>query len=257
MSTQHDLALTFHALHVKGDPLILFNIWDAGGARIAAQAGARAIATGSWSVAAANGYDDGEMLPLQFALTNLRRIVAAVELPVTMDLEGGYGRASSVVGGTVARAIDAGAIGFNLEDQIIDGDGLYSATEQSARIGAAREAADSADVPAFINARTDLFLKADPAQHNKELLDAALERAHAYEQAGASGFFAPGLADEALIEKLCNASLLPVNIMAMPGTPPVKRLAELGVSRISHGPGPYRLAMQALEGAARAAHSRD
>ncbi|CAN5149210.1 isocitrate lyase/phosphoenolpyruvate mutase family protein [soil metagenome] len=254
MTKQRELAQRFHALHVKGEPLVLFNIWDAGSARIVAQAGAKAIATASWSIAAANGYEDGEAVPLQVAIANLRRIAAVVDLPVTIDLEGGYARASSVVGGSVARALDAGAIGFNLEDQIIGEDGLYSSPEQSVRIGAARAAVDSADIPAFINARTDLFLKTEPARHDEAIVDSALARAYAYHGAGASGFFTPGLIDERLIARLCERSPLPVNIMIMAGAPPIRRLAELGVARISHGPGPYRIAMRALEDAARAAY---
>ena len=253
MPTQQERARAFQALHVPGDPVVLYNVWDAGSAQAVARAGARALATGSWSVAAAHGYGDGEKLPLELALANLERIVAAVELPVTLDLEAGYGRAPAAVGESAARALAAGAVGFNLEDRIIGEPGLYPVADQAARLGAARAAAERAGVAAFLNARTDLFLKADSARHDEALVDAALERARAYAAAGASGLFAPGLVDERLIEKLCAASPLPVNIMVLPKAPPARRLAELGVARISHGPGPYRLAMQALEEAARQA----
>ena len=251
MSRQVEYAKIFQGLHVKGDPLVLFNIWDAGSARAVAAAGAKAIATGSWSVAAAQGYRDGQALPLAVALDNLARITASVALPVTIDLEAGYGDAPAAVADSFGRAIAAGAIGCNLEDQIIGGDGLYSIEQQAQRIQAARAAADHAHVPAFVNARTDLFLKAPPAQHDAAMVGAALERARAYAAAGASGFFAPGLADEKLMAHLCAECPLPVNIMAMATTPPAKRMAELGVARISHGPGPYRQMMRALEDAAR------
>ena len=255
MVTQLERAALFHRLHVKGDPVVLFNIWDAGTAQVVARAGFKAIATGSWSVAAAHGYNDGERLPFELAVANLREIVAAVDLPVTIDLEAGYGGPPAAVADSVNRVLQAGAIGFNLEDQIIGGGegAFYSVADQSARLRAAHGAADRAAIPAFINARTDLFLHAQPARHNAELVDKALQRAAAYADSGASGFFAPGLIDELLIGTLCAACSLPVNILARPGAPSAKRLAELGVARISHGPGPYRQAMRLLEDAARGA----
>jgi len=247
-------AESFHRLHIKGDPIVLFNVWDAGTARVVAGAGARAIATGSWSVAAAQGCDDGQALPLAAALDNLARIVASVSLPVTIDLEAGYGDAPAIVADTVSRAIAAGAVGFNLEDQIIGGAGLYSIEDQSRRLMAARQAVDRTTVPVFINARTDLFLKTAAKNHDDSLIEEAVRRAQAYADAGASGFFVPGLVNETLIERVCRASALPVNIMVLPTAPSAKRLAELGVARISHGPGPYRLAMRALEDAARSVY---
>jgi 2-methylisocitrate lyase-like PEP mutase family enzyme len=255
MPAQLERAAAFHRLHVKGNPLVLYNIWDAGTAQAVARAGAQAIATGSWSVAAAHGFADGERLPFELALVNLREIVAAVELPVTIDLEAGYGAAPDAVAASTTKALQAGAIGFNLEDQIIGADTLYSVADQGSRVRAARQAADRAGLPAYINARTDLFLNADPARHDHALVAAALERAVAYAAAGASGFFAPGLIDESLIERLCKACPLPVNILVRPNAPSAKRLAALGVARISYGPGPYRLAMQSIEDAARQAHS--
>jgi 2-methylisocitrate lyase-like PEP mutase family enzyme len=255
MSSQLERATAFHRLHVKGTPVVLFNIWDAGTAQAVARAGARAIATGSWSVAAAHGYDDGERLPFELALANLREIVAGVDLPVTIDLEAGYGRSPQAVVDSVTKVLQAGAIGCNLEDQIIGGGevAVYSVADQSARLRAARSAADQAAIPAFINARTDVFLHAEPARHNAALVDTALERAAAYADSGASGFFAPGLIDDRLIGKLCAACSLPVNILVRPGAPSATLLSQLGVARISHGPGPYRKAMQLLEDAAREA----
>jgi 2-methylisocitrate lyase-like PEP mutase family enzyme len=250
---QTERARRFHELHQPGRPLVLYNAWDAGSARAVAAAGAHAIATGSWSVAAAHGYDDGEKLPLELALANLERIVRAVKLPVSLDFESGYGAAPERVGDNVANALARGAVGFNLEDRVIGGEGLYTVEEQAARLAAARAAAERAGVAAFLNARTDLFLKTGRAEHDESLLERALERARAYAAAGASGLFAPGLVDERLIERLCRSCPLPVNIYVQPETPPAKRLAELGVARISHGPGPYRSAMKTLEEAARAA----
>ena len=229
----------------------MFNAWDAGSAQAVAKAGAKAIATGSWSVAAANGYADGEELPLNVALANAERIVATVDLPVTLDFEGGYAERPDDVAANVTAALKTGVIGFNFEDQVVGGDGLYAITDQVARIKAMRAAADRAGVRAYINSRTDIFLQAKADAHDDAKLNGAIERAEAYARAGASGFFAPGLMDERLIERLCAASPLPVNIMWFQGVPTVKRLGELGVGRVSYGPGPYRRTMAFLEEAAR------
>ena len=201
MNSQKEKAETFSKLHVKGDPVILFNIWDAGSAKAVADAGAQAVATGSWSVAAADGYGDGQELPLEAALNNLRRITATVDLPVTLDFEGGYAADAVGLKENVAMVIEAGAIGINFEDQIVGGEGLYSIEEQSDRITAVREAADKSSVPLFINARTDVFLKTLPAAATGEQLDEVIERAAAYAKAGANGLFAPGLRDAELIRK--------------------------------------------------------
>lgn len=240
-------------LHVKGDPLILFNIWDAGSAKAIEEIGAKAVATGSWSVAAAHGFDDGEKLPFDLVVANTQRIVESVTIPVTIDLEGGYGSHPSEVRDNVSRVIAAGAVGINLEDQIGDGEGLYSIEVQCTRIAAARAAADTVSMPFFINARTDVFLQSDPVHHGGAPMTDAERRAAAYADAGASGLFAPALRDEAGIERLCKSVRLPVNILVRPEMPSLKRMAALGVARISYGPGPYRLMIQALKEAGRRA----
>lgn len=242
---QADKHRAFAALHRPGDPLVLFNAWDPGSAKAVAGAGAKAIATGSASVALAHGFDDGEALPLDLALANARRVVASVELPVTIDFEGGYSPTPEGVAGNMAQLAATGAIGCNFEDQRVGGDGLYERREQAARIDAARRALGDAF---FVNARTDIFLKS--RDHHLDQVEEAVERARAYADAGASGFFAPGLSDERLIARMAELSPLPLNIMWFPGVPERKRLGELGVARVSHGPGPYRLAMKALAEAA-------
>jgi 2-methylisocitrate lyase-like PEP mutase family enzyme len=249
MRTPSEKAAQFHALHRRGAPLTLVNIWDPGSARIVAATGAPALATGSWSVAHAFGAGDGEQLPLDLVCANLERIAAAVDVPVSLDVERGYGAVPDDVAGSVKRVVKAGAVGINLEDG--DGAGVRPLDEAADRVSAARAGADAAGVKAFINARTDLFLRTDRAAHDVALIDAAVARAGAYAAAGADGFFAPGLADDDLIARLCAASPLPVNIMANAATPPKARLAELGVARISLGPGPYRAAMAALEALAK------
>lgn len=256
MTDRAQKAEQFRALHIPGRPLVLFNIWDAGSTRAVAAAGARAIATGSWSVANANGFADGEYTPIAFAVDNLRRIVGATDLPVTVDLESGYGDAPETVGETVSMAIDAGAVGCNLEDSFPANGRLRETVDQASRIRRARQTADAAGIRFFINARTDIFFQLPPEQHNDAMVIEAIERAHAYAEAGADGFFVPGLANLALIARLAEASQLPLNIMVGATTPPVHILAEHGVARVSHGPRPYFLAMKALQEAARAVAER-
>jgi 2-methylisocitrate lyase-like PEP mutase family enzyme len=253
MTEQKRKAERFRELHVPGTPLILFNVWDAGSAKAVASSGAKAIATGSWSVAHANGFEDGERMALQLAIDNLSRIVGVTDLPVTIDLESGYGDAPEMVGETVGLAIGAGAIGCNLEDSFPANGRLRETNDQRARIRCARHRADVTNVGFFINARTDVFFQRPPEQHNLALVAEAIERAHAYAEAGADGLFAPGLADIDLIARLSEASPLPLNIMIGDDTPPVPALAQHGVARVSHGPRPYLMAMKALEQAARAA----
>ncbi len=251
--TQIERARLLTALHVKGDPLILFNVWDAGSARAVADAGAKAIATGSWSVAAASGCGDGEDLPLDLAIANAKRIVAAVELPVTIDFEGGYGESSEAISANVTQLIETGAVGCNFEDQIVGGEGIYCTDHQCARIVAMRRAADQAGIAFFINARTDIFIQAGETAHEEKHLEEAVRRATAYAEAGASGFFAPCLTRPEQIRKLCQLSPLPVNIMVLSDTPPARELADLGVARISYGPIPYREMIASLKTAAQQA----
>jgi methylisocitrate lyase len=255
MSDQARKARHFRELHVPGTPLVLFNVWDVGSTKAVTAGGAKAIATSSWSVAQANGFADGEQLPLPFAIENLRRIVGVTDLPVTVDLESGYGATPEAVSSSIALAIDVGAVGCNLEDSVpVDGR-LRSAADQTGRIRSARRAAEATGLPFYINARTDVFFQRPAAQHDDAMVSEALERARRYRDAGADGLFAPGLIDIRLIARLVAASPLPLNVMLQESTPPVKELADHGVARVSHGPGPYLLAMKALEAAARAASS--
>src|SRR5579862_3705175 len=187
MTDQARKAEQFRSLHIPGKPLVLFNIWDAGSAKAVAASGAKAIATSSWSVANANGLADGERISLASAIDNLRRIVGATDLPVTVDLESGYGDAPEVVGETIALAIDAGAVGCNLEDSFPATGNLRETVDQVARIKRARQMADAAHLRFFINARTDVFFQRPPEQHDDSMVVEAIERARAYAEAGADG----------------------------------------------------------------------
>lgn len=230
----------FARLHVAGEPLVLFNAWDAGSAAAVAKSGAKAIATGSASVAMANGFGDGQQVPLEFAIGNGARIVDAVELPVTVDFEGGYAEDSNGLTENGRRLAATGAIGCNFEDQIVGTDRLYDIGDQQGRIAALREGVGR---DFFINLRTDLFLKAPSEGHDEGLADQAIERGLAYAAAGANGFFIPGLADLSLVGRICRAVDLPVNAMHLPGGPSRSGWASAGIARVSHGPFPY-MAMQ-------------
>ncbi|MBV8189403.1 MAG: isocitrate lyase/phosphoenolpyruvate mutase family protein [Alphaproteobacteria bacterium] len=250
---QVEKAERFAEMHVKGSPLLLYNAWDAGSAKAIAEAGAKAVATSSWSVAAAQGYDDGEEIPLELAETIIERIAASVGVPVTADFEGGYSDDDAVLAKNVSRVLDLGVIGINFEDRVVKGTGLYAVDRQARRIAAIREAAGKKGVALFINARTDIFF--EHGDSPEKVMDEALERAKAYAAAGASGFFIPGLLDEKLIERICEGAALPVNVMVMEGVPSNARLAKVGVSRISGGPIPYIEVMEALQKTAKGIHA--
>jgi len=246
--TQSERAAAFAKLHVKGSPVLLYNAWDAGSARAIEAAGAKAVATGSWSVAAAHGYSDGEDIPLDLALAIVARITASIQVPLTVDFEGGYSDDDNTLTENVGRLLDRGVIGINFEDRVVKGSGLYQIDRQARRIAAIRAVAETRRIPLFINARTDLFLGRG-GQHSSEI-GAALDRARAYADAGASGFFVPGLEDDILIGRIVEGSALPVNVMVMEGVPANDRLAALGVARISYGPIPYIDTMRTLQNAA-------
>ena len=241
---------TFAALHVPGDPVILYNIWDVGSALAVIAAGAKALATGSHPVADANGWPDGQQVPLDFAFANAKRIVDSVEVPVTVDFEGAYSTDPAQGGANVARLKETGAVGCNFEDQVIGGEGVHPLDLQVKRIAAIREAVGS---DFYINARTDLFLKTQT--YDDALVDQVVKRGKAFADAGASGFFVPRLSDAKQIERVVREVPLPLNVIAFPGAPDKKIWADAGVARISHGPFPHRALMAKLTEMAREAIS--
>ncbi|CDN91401.1 isocitrate lyase/PEP mutase family protein [Agrobacterium tumefaciens] len=251
MNSQIERAEIFRSLHIPGDPIVLYNIWDAGSAVAVARGGAKAIATGSWSVAAAQGYSDGEEMPLDDALSVVARITKSIDLPLTVDFEGGYADTPAAVRQNVGRLFALGVIGLNFEDQVVHGKGLHDIGHQSDRLRAVRSAASDAGIPVFINARTDVFLKSAEGVDHATLLDEVFAREAAYAAAGADGFFVPGLKEKKLIEKICRQTTLPINIMTSGDTEEVRALAEIGVARISFGPAPYARVSGDLESSAR------
>lgn len=243
---QQEAAKLFATLHVKGNPLVLPNVWDVGSAKAIAESNAKALATSSWAVAAASGYEDGEKIPFERVIENVQRITKNVHLPVSVDIEGAYSYDLRTVADNIEQIIHTGAIGINFEDQIIGGKGLYSIEDQCARIKAIRERADLYYFPLFINARTDIFFQDNELQH-ADLVEEAIKRSHAYARSGANCLFVPGLKDHSLIQALCERSPLPVNIMLLSDEIPVVSFAKLGVARVSYGPSTYLKAMEALK----------
>ncbi|QDP19375.1 isocitrate lyase/PEP mutase family protein [Sphingomonas xanthus] len=238
----------FAALHVPGDPIILYNVWDVGSAKAVIAAGAKALATGSHPVADAQGWEDGQGVPIDYALANAKRIADSTDLPLTVDFEGAYSTDPGAGAANVVRLMASGAVGCNFEDQRLGGEGVHPLHDQVQRIAAIRDAVGEAF---FINARTDVFLKA--AQQDAALVDEVIDRGKAFADAGASGFFVPRLSDPRQVEKVVRAVPLPLNLIAFPGAPAKSDWASAGVARISHGPFPHRALMAQLTEAARAA----
>ena len=238
----------FAALHVPGDPLILYNIWDVGSARAVAEAGAKALATGSHPVGDASGFGDAQQVPLDYVFANARRIVNAVDLPLTVDFEGAYSIDPDEGAANVARLAETAAVGCNFEDQVVGGEGLHPLDLQVRRIAAIRKVVGNSF---YINARTDLFLKTQT--YDDALIEQVIERGKAFADAGASGFFVPRLSDPKQIERVVREVPLPLNVIAFPGAPDKKVWAEAGVARISHGPFPHRALMAKLTEMAREA----
>jgi 2-methylisocitrate lyase-like PEP mutase family enzyme len=231
-------ARLFRDLHHGPALLVLPNAWDAASARVFEEAGFPALATTSAGIAYSRGYPDQQRIGLAEMAEAVGRIVSAVRVPVTADMEAGYGDVAAAVNAV----IDAGAVGMNLEDGLPgSAPGLLPVEEQVERIRAARRAADARGIPLVINARTDVLLaSSDPSP---ERIAEAIRRLNAYRKAGADCLFAPGVTDRRRIEALARALAGPLNVLAGKGTPPVAELKALGVARLSIGSGAMRATM--------------
>ncbi|RKN35649.1 isocitrate lyase/PEP mutase family protein [Micromonospora musae] len=231
MSEHRIRAELFRSLHTPGSPLVLVNAWDAASARIVAAAGARAVATTSAGVSWSVGAPDGDVLGRDAAVEVVRRVAAAAgSLPVTADIESGYGATPADVAETVRAVIAAGAVGVNIEDARGEGGApLRDVADQCVRVAAVRAAADEAGVPLYVNARVDTFLAGAGG------LDETVSRAGAYLAAGADGVFVPGVIDPGTIRALVESVSAPLNVLVGPGAPVVAELAALGVARVSLG----------------------
>ena len=232
----------FHRLHQGPGVLVLANVWDAASAAVVADAGAAALATSSAAVAWAHGYADGDVLAVETTCAVVAGIVRVVDIPVSVDFEGGFTDDLGLLVDNITRVIDAGAVGINFEDGVRDPD-LHAR-----KIEAARTAADRTRVPLFINARTDVYLRqlatGDAAEAE------AIRRGRLYMEAGASGVFVPGAAEPELIRRLAAAVPGPLNVIAWPGVPDAAGLQALGVRRLSAGTATFRAAFAALAKAA-------
>ncbi len=219
-------ATHFRQLHASG-LLVLPNAWDAGSARLIERLGAKAIATSSAAVAWSHGYPDGDRLPIPLLTATVTAIARAVRVPLSVDVEGGYSTEPLAVGEAVARVIDAGAVGINLED------GSGAPELLCAKIDAAKRSAARLAVDLFVNARTDVYLRGlvPPGERVTE----TLARAERYRAAGADGIFAPGVVDAAEIRALVKGAGLPLNVLAWAGLAPASELEALGVRRLSAG----------------------
>ncbi|HZO82737.1 MAG TPA: isocitrate lyase/phosphoenolpyruvate mutase family protein [Candidatus Binataceae bacterium] len=248
-NTQRQKAEALRAMHDRSRILVLVNVWDAMSARATEEAGARAIATSSATMANALGYPDGEVAPREEIAAAIARIARVVEAPVTADIESGFGRTPADVADTIRMVIEAGAVGVNLEDSIQERRGeLYEVPQALERLAAAREASTKAGVPLVINARTDVFLLGVGPRESR--LDHAVRRATAYRKAGADCLFVPGVRDAQTIAELARRINGPLNVLAGPGTPPVAELERMGVARVSVGSWPGLAAMTVARKAA-------
>ncbi|QKE82853.1 isocitrate lyase/phosphoenolpyruvate mutase family protein [Arthrobacter sp. NEB 688] len=226
-------------LHRAPELLTVVNVWDVVSTTVVAGVpGTRAVATASHSIAAMLGYEDGENIPVDEMLAAVERIVRATDLPVTADLESGYGDPA----GTVRRAVDLGVVGANLED------GMRPLADSVRAVEAAMGAARDAGVPDFcLNARTDAFVKAE-GRSPQECLDVAIERGRAYLEAGAPLVFVPRASERAHVEALVEAfGPQRLTLIGIPGTLPLAELEQLGVARVSYGPWSQRVALTALQ----------
>jgi 2-methylisocitrate lyase-like PEP mutase family enzyme len=231
---QRQKAELLRELHQPGRPVLMVNAWDVASAILMRRAGAPAVATTSAGVAWSLGRPDGNQLSREDAVSAVARIAGAVDVPVSADIESGFGADAAAVGETVTAVIAAGAVGINLEDSLTEGDApLRTVEDAAARVAAARAAADTAGIPLYINARTDTYESSvgDPATR----LDDTLARASAYLAAGASGIFVPGITAPDVVRALVEGIDAPVNILVGPGAPTVAELAALGVGRLSYG----------------------
>ncbi len=241
-AAQRERAEQFRRLHLGPEILVVGSVWDAGSAAVFARAGFAALATSSAGVAFSLGYADGERVPRDELIAAVGRVARAVAIPVSADIESGFGRTPADIAATCRAVLESGAIGINLEDTSgNDSAPLVEVALQVETLRAVRTMADAFGVPLVINARTDTYMLrvGDDAGRFAD----TVRRLNAYRAAGADCLFAPGITDRDLIARLVGALDGPLNILATAGTPPVAELAAIGVRRVSQGSGPARAAL--------------
>ena len=242
----HDRADALLALHHAPEILTVVNVWDVASATVIADLSeTKALATASHGIAAAYGFEDGEKIPVELMIEAVGRIALSTSLPVSADLEGGYGD----TGETVRRAIGVGVVGANIEDR------MRPHIESVENVAEVMKAAETEGVRFVLNARTDALLRRGDRPLD-EAIDDAIERGRAYLDAGAACVFVPGLVDEAIAERLVDGiGHLKVSVIGVPGALSPERYQELGIARISYGPWPQRVALAALQQSARSLYA--
>lgn len=244
---QHEKALQLHQLHQRSKLLILPNIWDVLGAKLLEDIDYPAVATASAAIAYTNGFNDGQKIPFDVVLQKLEQIAGAVNIPVTADIEGGYAEEEAAFRNNIGRIIQTGVAGINIEDTNHTTRNLNSVAEQCNRIRVIRKVADELNVPLFINARADVLLYEEvfptPAARIAELT----ARGIAYKEAGADCYFPIALRNKEHMQELIERINMPVNILALHGIPDLHTLQEIGVSRLSLGPGFLKIAIRSMK----------
>lgn len=232
MTTLSEKAAAFRTLHRPGDPVILPTVWDAWSAQLVQQAGFQGMTVGSHPLADSLGRSDGEGMSFAEALGRVREITAAVDIPVSLDIESGYGLEPAQL---VEGLIEAGVVGLNIEDTVhSEGGRLREAQEHADFVGALRQAADGAGVPLVVNARTDLFQRGIGDEADR--VERAVDRLRLAAEAGADVLYPVGFHDPETLRRLCAELPLPVNAVAFPDKGERDVLAEAGVARVSFGP---------------------
>jgi 2-methylisocitrate lyase-like PEP mutase family enzyme len=245
--SQKEKAEQFRALHHTGKLLVLPNIWDPLGALLMENLGYPAIATASASIAYTNGYNDGENIPFNDLLALLKKITKSVDLPVTADIESGYGENDSQLRENIKLLLNTGIVGINIEDADHKTNGLHSVETQSNKIRLIRKVSDEMGIPLFINARSDVYVRGKNFATAESKFDEIMKRGKAYKEAGADSFFPITLTQEEYIKELIAQLELPLNILAIPGIPGLKALNKLGVARVSLGPGFLKIAIRVMK----------
>ena len=238
MTSLNEKTALFRTLHGPGKLLVLPNAWDAGSARLVEETGAKAVATSSAALSWAHGYADGETIPPGTLLAAVREIARVITVPLSVDAEAGLDATPQMVADFVVKLVEAGASGINLEDGNEPPDLL------AAKIRAIKDAVKRKGADIYINARADIYLRKLTAPEN--MLEGMIARGKTYMQAGADGFFAPGVADIADIKAIVDAVDLPLNILVWPSLAPIAELKAAGVRRVSAGSGTARAALGAL-----------
>ncbi|MFD1780093.1 isocitrate lyase/phosphoenolpyruvate mutase family protein [Fredinandcohnia salidurans] len=236
----------FRTLHKESNTFILPNAWDVISAKMFEECGCKAIGTTSAGIAMSLGYPDGQEIPFETMLSVIKNMVESVDVPVSADIESGYGKSAKEVLHTIEQVISAGVVGINLEDGTGDiNSPIYNPVLQQEKISTIREYCDSIGFPLFINARTDIFWLNVGKPESR--IDEAIHRVKLYEEAGADCVFVPALKNIDEIKKLRNAVNCPINLLAVPGLPSIEELSEIGIERVSTGSSPFRASVSLLK----------